>query len=125
MECVQLAAAFGCAELFGASPGASSLKAFDSGSKLHALHTLREVRSLKPLILKCYLGDAPGAAAAAKHCQGRWLITTLLQLKKDPRNKDRKRSQSAGPGTGSRTGTPPLALSPGRKWLFRVLALAL
>src|SRR5437667_2976200 len=61
----------------------------------------------------------------AKHCQGRWLITTLLQLKKDPRNKDGKRSQSAGPGTGSRTGTPPLALSPGRKWLFRLLALAL
>ncbi|SRR6266404_1034817 len=51
MECAQPAAAFGCAGVFAAIPCIRCTKAFDSGSKLRALHTLREVRKSKPLHL--------------------------------------------------------------------------
>ena len=50
MECVELAPAVGC------------VARFESGSKLHALHTLRETRP-PPVLRPCNLSVFPGKSA--------------------------------------------------------------
>ena len=57
MECVELAPAVGC------------VARFESGSKLHALHTLRETRP-PPVLRPCNLSVFPGKSAQKNNIFG-------------------------------------------------------